>query len=45
VVTETGEIDLSKVEIPAEIVAEVEGEGAVAKKKVARPKRAVVKAE
>jgi small subunit ribosomal protein S2 len=45
VVTETGEIDLSKVEIPAEIVAEVEGEGAVAKKKPTRPKRAVVKAE
>jgi small subunit ribosomal protein S2 len=45
VVTETGEIDLSKVEIPSEIVAEVEGEGVAAKKKVVRPKRAVVKAE
>jgi len=50
-ITETtpAEIDLSKVELPADIAAVVEGEGEVdvveAKKKPVRPKRAVVKAE
>jgi small subunit ribosomal protein S2 len=41
------EVDLSKVELPPEVVAVVEGEGEVvaAPKKVTRPKRAVVKAE
>jgi small subunit ribosomal protein S2 len=41
------EIDLSKVELPPDVVAAVEGEGdvVIVPKKVARPKRAVVKAE
>jgi small subunit ribosomal protein S2 len=45
--TSSDEIDLSKVELPPEAVAAVEGEGdvVIAPKKVTRPKRAVVKAE
>jgi small subunit ribosomal protein S2 len=42
------QVDLSKVELPPEVAAVVEGEGEVAlaaKKPIARPKRAVVKAE
>jgi len=41
------EVDLSKVELPPDVVAAVEGEGeaVAAPKKVTRPKRAVVKAE
>ncbi len=43
----TGEIDLSKVELPADVAAVVEGDGEVVavKKKAVRPKKAVVKAE
>jgi len=42
-----GEIDLSKVELPADVAAVVEGEtdGVVAKKKIVRAKKAPVKAE
>ncbi|HYD82952.1 MAG TPA: 30S ribosomal protein S2, partial [Opitutus sp.] len=40
------EIDLSKVELPPDVVPLVEGEAeVVAPKKITRPKRAVVKAE
>ena len=42
-----GEIDLSKVELPADVAAVVEGEtdGVVPKKKIVRAKKAPVKAE
>jgi small subunit ribosomal protein S2 len=44
--TSADEVDLSKVELPPDVAAVVEGEGeVVVPKKVARPKRAVVKAE
>jgi len=45
--TSADDIDLSKVELPPDVVAVVEGEGeaVIAPKKITRPKRAVVKAE
>jgi small subunit ribosomal protein S2 len=42
---EPGEIDLSKIVIPSDVIAEVEGEAGVAKKKLIRPRRIAVKAE
>ncbi|MEO7599866.1 MAG: 30S ribosomal protein S2, partial [Opitutus sp.] len=45
--TSADQVDLSKVELPPDVVAVVEGEGdaGAAKKPALRPKRAVVKAE
>ena len=46
-VSSTGEVDLSKVVLPADIAAAVEGEteAAAIKRKASRPKKALVKAE
>jgi len=44
-VSATEEVDLSKVELPADVVAAVEGEAEAPKRKIARPRKAPVKAE